>query len=481
MLPVTHNVPIAQFPGRTLDGFFIESILGRGGMAAVFRARDLSLDRTVALKVVLSQAVRDDATRQRFLAEARLAANVQHPNIMQTWRAGEQDGVMYIALQYVQGRTLEKILRNDGPMPWKRAIAIAREISRALAAAHDAGLVHRDIKPANVMIGPDGHVTVMDFGVAKPVRGEVVDAREFSGTPEYASPEQHRGEAVDPRADLYALGVTLYQMLTGKIPFVAESRSELAQRIAAGGPIPVRDLAPSVPRRVEDLVESMMHPDPARRPATARDAEQQLHLAARGTSLRSPVAAVTAALLVAVAAYGAQKIREWRPTELETAVPATVHGSAPAPADPAPDEPVPARPWTDLPAILVADVSPLAHADDLPAALSDLLSRTLADSGKVRVLPRSRAALDLCFAENRLAAAAAAARTHGARFVVTGEYTRRGDRLEISLELVRIGADGPTSTVHYARGEVGEIPALAAALAESVEREVAARDDKGGS
>jgi serine/threonine-protein kinase len=473
--PVTDTTPLDRFPGKSLDGFLVEAPLGRGGMAAVFRARDLALNRPVALKVLRSQAVRDDATRQRFLQEARAAASLLHPNIVATYRAGETAGVMYMAMQYVNGRTLEKLLKHEGRLPARRALAIGREVALALEAAHAAGLAHRDIKPANIMIGPDGHVTVMDFGVAKPLAGEVMDAREFSGTPEYASPEQHGSGPVDARTDLWSLGVTLYQALTGRIPFVAENEAELRRKLAQEPPIPVRDLEPSVPPAVADLVHCLMSPRPEDRPATARDAVRAMDAAWRRSVARRPVFAAAALLLVAGAALASHKIRSWRPADLTAPAPSAVHGStAVGPTDPEPaPPPIPSVPWTARPVLLVAEFAgPDGEAAWVRSALADILSAALSESGRAAVLPKSRMASEIADAADREAAAAAAARVHGAESVLLGEYAVAGERIHVHATLLRLTEKGAVKRHLDAVTTRREFSEIVAPMVEQVLREL---------
>ncbi len=472
MEPVTDTTPLERFPGKTLDGFLIETPLGRGGMAAVFRARDLALNRPVAVKLIRSQAVRDSATRERFLHEAQAAARVHHANIVETYRAGETAGVMYMAMQYVNGRTLEKVLKHEGRIAWRRALDIGRQVARALEAAHNAGLAHRDIKPANIMVGPDGHVTVMDFGVAKPIAGEVMDARQFAGTPEYASPEQHGTGVADGRTDLWSLGVTLYHALTGRIPFVAEDSAELRRRIAEDEPIAIRDLEPTVPLPVAALVKRLMSRNPADRPATAREAIRAMDAALRVASLKWPAVAAAALLMVAGGAFAANKIRSWRPADSSPDQPSSVHGvagktSTPGvPADATPDRrPTPGVPWTARPIVLVAELA--GPADDwLRTAVPDLLSRDLAAGGRIVVLPKSRACVEIAEAENFEAAAEAAGRTHGADAVLCGDVHINGDRAQVRLVLLRL-RDGKTRREEFtAAGTRRDVNAIAAALAE---------------
>ncbi|MCE9583988.1 MAG: serine/threonine protein kinase [Planctomycetes bacterium] len=476
MEPVSENTPLDRFPGKTLDGFLIETPLGRGGMAAVFRARDIALNRPVALKVLRSQAVRDGATRERFLEEARAAAKLHHPNVIETHRAGESAGVLYMAMQYVNGRTLEKLLKNDGRMPWRRALAVGREVARALEAAHAAGMAHRDIKPANIMVGPDGHVTVMDFGVAKPLAGEVMDSREFAGTPVYASPEQHSTGTVDGRTDLWSLGVTIYQMLTGRIPFVAEEPAELRRLIATEEPIAIRDLEPSVPKPVADLVEKLMSKRPGDRPATASDTIRALDAALRKAALKWPVVAAAAVLLLAGGAFASQKIRAWRPAELNPGQPGIVRGTAasnpaPAPVDSNPARPpVPSAPWTARPILMIAELSG-PEGDWLRTAVPDLVARDIAAAGRVVVLPKSRACADIALAHDVEVAAESAGRTHGAEAVLFGEVRINGERVQVRAVLLRLKPGSGVQREEFtANGNRREVNVLAAGLAEKVRK-----------
>ncbi|MEK7467450.1 MAG: serine/threonine-protein kinase [Planctomycetota bacterium] len=472
MEPVSETTPLDRFPGKSLDGFLIETPLGRGGMAAVFRARDLALNRPVGLKVLRSQAVRDSATRERFLEEARAAARVHHPNIIETYRAGETAGVMYMAMQYVNGRTLEKLLRNDGRMPWRTALGVGRQVARALEAAHAAGLAHRDVKPANIMVGPDGHVTVMDFGVAKPLAGEVMDARQFAGTPEYASPEQHGTGTVDGRTDLWSLGVTLYHALTGRIPFVAEDAAELRRRISEEEPIAVRDLEPSVPLPVATLVSRLMSKKPGDRPATAREAIRAMDAALRRATLKWPAVAAAAILLLAGGAVAAHKIRTWHPADPSPSTPSVVHGvsssgGTPAiPADASPDRPpTQGVPWAARPLLLVAELSG-PEGEWLRTAIPDLLSRELSASGRVVVLPKSRACTDIAVAADVEAAAEAAGRTHGADAVLFGDLRVNGERAQVRIVLLRLRSGKVHRDEFTASGTRRDVNAMAAALAE---------------
>jgi YVTN family beta-propeller protein len=212
--------------GRELAGYRLEALVGRGGMGVVYRAYDLALERPVALKILAPELAEDEHFRERFLTESRLAASIDHPNIIPVYDAGEVAGELYIAMRYVDGSDLKKLLA-DGPLPAERAIAVVSHVAGALDAAHERGLVHRDIKPSNVLIDERGHVYLADFGLSRRLGepGAALGATQSLGTIDYVAPEQIRGEHVDGRADLYSLGCLLHECLTGKPPFARATDS----------------------------------------------------------------------------------------------------------------------------------------------------------------------------------------------------------------------------------------------------------------
>jgi DNA-binding beta-propeller fold protein YncE len=211
-------------PGAVFAGHRIVALAGRGGMGVVYRAIHLALGRTVALKVIAPNLIEDGPTRRRFLRESRTAASIDHPNVIPVYYTGEEDGIAYIAMRYVPGDDLRRLVRDANGLEPRRAARIVFQVGAALDAAHAAGLVHRDVKPANVLIGPQDHVYLSDFGLSKHALsdgGETVSGR-WVGTLDYVAPEQIRGERPDARADVYALGCVLYFALTGSAPFPHE-------------------------------------------------------------------------------------------------------------------------------------------------------------------------------------------------------------------------------------------------------------------
>src|SRR6476646_8706727 len=211
--------------GAEFGGYRLEAQIGRGGMGVVYRARELGLGRTVALKVVAPEAVDDRAAHERFVAEARVAASIEHPHVVPIYAAGDVDGVAYLVMRLIDGDDTRSLVRREGPLDPERAAAIAARAADGLDAIHAAGLVHRDVKPANLLLGPGDHVYLTDFGLARAALTQSGATRSghWAWTLSYASPEQIRGERVDARADIYALGGVLCWLLTGKPPYDRDS------------------------------------------------------------------------------------------------------------------------------------------------------------------------------------------------------------------------------------------------------------------
>ena len=224
------------------DRYELGPVLGEGGMARVYRGVDRQLRRPVAVKVLAAPFDRDRSFLERFRREARAAAGLSHPNIVAVFDSGSDDGTHFIVTELVEGETLADRLRRDGPMPPEEAVAVAVDIARALAAAHERGLIHRDIKPGNVMVLPDGRVKVVDFGIARAAGSDTLTGTGVVlGSTAYLSPEQAGGQPVDERADLYALGCVLYEMLTGHVPFRADTPiATMYRHVNEDAPLPPR-------------------------------------------------------------------------------------------------------------------------------------------------------------------------------------------------------------------------------------------------
>jgi predicted Ser/Thr protein kinase len=280
-------------PGSDLGGFAIESIAGRGGMGVVYRARQRLPDRIVALKVISSEYAEDPQFRSRFEREATIAAQIEHPNVIPVHAVGEADGTLFIAMRFVDGVDLRKVLTQEGRLEPGRAAAIIDQVAQALDAAHARGLVHRDVKPANILVSSSGgreHVYLSDFGLARHVVGShgLTGTGAFIGTIDYVAPEQARGDRVDARADIYSLGCVLFQALTGTVPFPADN--DLAKLFAHGSQPPPSALQrnPTLPVEFEDVLKRAMAKDPADRQASAGDLGRAAVAAAAGTAPTAP-------------------------------------------------------------------------------------------------------------------------------------------------------------------------------------------------
>jgi serine/threonine protein kinase len=256
-------------PGTLLgDRYRIVSLLGVGGMGEVYRATDLRLNQQVALKFLPAELARDPKFLERFNNEVRIARQVSHPNVCRVYDIGEAEGLAYISMEYVDGEDLHSLLRRIGRLPSDKALEIARKLCAGLAAAHDKGVLHRDLKPSNIMIDGRGHVLITDFGLAG-VIGSIEGAEVRNGTPAYMAPEQLSGKEVSTQSDIYALGVVLYEMFTGKAPFVASTREELLKLAQQGTPPNPRSIVKDIDPGVESVILRCLAPDPRARPASA--------------------------------------------------------------------------------------------------------------------------------------------------------------------------------------------------------------------
>lgn len=259
-------------PGR-IGGYTIVSDIGRGGMGKVYLSRDEQLQRDVAIKVMHAHRAGNASARQRFLQESRATAAVDHPHIVTIHQVGEHDGLPFIVMQRLHGRTLQEYREESGSLPLRESLRIAREIATGLAAAHARGLIHRDIKPANIFLeDPERRVKIIDFGLAIDTADtgtKLTTDGSIVGTPAYMSPERVNEQTIDAQSDIFSLGIILYEMLSGELPFAGESLVKTLMAIARGGATPVREIAPDVPQAVSDLVMRLIAHDKADRPASA--------------------------------------------------------------------------------------------------------------------------------------------------------------------------------------------------------------------
>jgi serine/threonine-protein kinase len=279
--------------GESVAGFRIESEAARGGMGVVYRATDVHLERQVALKVIAEDLARDGGFRQRFIRESRIAASFRHPHVVTVFAAGEADGRLYIAMDYIDGIDLRSLLERDGRLEPMIAATILRQVASALDAAHARTLVHRDVKPGNILIAADAEglqAFLTDFGLTKETssKNAMTQSGAILGTIDYIAPEQIRGEPLDGRADVYALGCVYYEMLTGRVPF---KQGSLVAKLFAhlNEPVPaIRDAAPDVPERLDHVVRRAMAKDPDDRYPTAGEMARAASAATGGTMISPP-------------------------------------------------------------------------------------------------------------------------------------------------------------------------------------------------
>src|SRR4051812_25872385 len=256
--------------GTVVDGRYrVRQRIGSGGMADVYLADDSQLGREVALKMLHRRFSRDREFVERFRREASAAAGLQHPNVVSVFDRGEFDGTYYIAMEYLPGRTLKEIIRDEAPIDQQRAIALTIQILQAAGFAHRRGVIHRDFKPHNVIVGPDDRLKVTDFGIARAGASEMTETGSIMGTAQYLSPEQAQGQRVGTASDLYSIGVILYELLAGRVPFSGESAVSIALKHVSEVPPRVRDLRPDVHPRLEQAVGRALLKDPAQRYASA--------------------------------------------------------------------------------------------------------------------------------------------------------------------------------------------------------------------
>ncbi|MEU1911449.1 serine/threonine-protein kinase [Streptomyces massasporeus] len=260
----------SELVGQQIAGYRIEQEIGRGGMAVVYRARDLRLERTVALKLLAPELARNDTFRRRFTHESRAAAAIDHPHIVPVFEAGETDGVLYIAMRYVAGSDLRHVLDREGPMPPATALRVAAQLASALDAAHDHGLVHRDVKPGNILVsrGTDSdhpeHVYLTDFGLTKKSLSLTgfTTVGQFVGTLDYVAPEQISGKPVDARCDVYGFACVVFETLAGHPPFIRDDDMALLWAHQYDEPPPLTGERPDLDPRVDPVFAQALAKSP---------------------------------------------------------------------------------------------------------------------------------------------------------------------------------------------------------------------------
>ena len=277
---------------RDLDGYHLVRLIGRGGMAVVFEARDVSLDKTVAIKILLPEFSSSESYLARFSREAHIAAQLTHPNVVQVFRVGEMGDTHFLVMEYVEGETVSGIIKRQGSIPEEEATDIVFQIAGALEEAAGMGILHRDIKPANILVSKWAVPKLADFGIAKAI-GDLRDPRiqrsltmGVVGTPSYMSPEQARGARdLDFRSDVYSLGATLYHMLVGAAPFFADTPQETMVRVVSDSPSPPRAVSPQLSDATAAVICKMMAKSPDDRYADFEELRADLAAARDGESV----------------------------------------------------------------------------------------------------------------------------------------------------------------------------------------------------
>jgi serine/threonine protein kinase len=257
--------------GASFAGYRVDELVGRGGMGVVYRATDVALERSVALKLLAPELARDESFRRRFASESKVAASLDHPNVIPIYAAGEHDGVLYLAMRFVRGEDLRLRLHREGRLAPGAAAGLVAQVGSALDAAHEAGLVHRDVKPANVLLDGHEHAYLTDFGLTKRIAADTIETRtgQILGTLDYIAPEQIRGERLGPFTDVYALACMTFHLLTGEVPFpVPTEEGKLWAHLSEPPPRP-SERHPGLPKAVDAVLARAMAKDPALRYATA--------------------------------------------------------------------------------------------------------------------------------------------------------------------------------------------------------------------
>ncbi|HEX3617697.1 MAG TPA: Stk1 family PASTA domain-containing Ser/Thr kinase [Solirubrobacteraceae bacterium] len=289
--------------GHIIDGRYrVLHRLGAGGMADVYLAKDQQLDREVALKLLHRRFAEDPGFVERFRREAQAAASLQHPNVVSVFDRGSVEGTYYIAMEYLEGRTLKRLIREEAPLETNRAIDLTLQMLKAARFAHRRGVIHRDLKPHNVIVDDNDHVKVTDFGIARAGASDMTETGSIMGTAQYLSPEQAQGHAVSAPSDLYSIGIVLYEMLTGRVPFDGESPVSIALKHVSESPVPPSQINPDIPSALEQVVMWALNKDPADRPA---DADQFIMALEQVREALAAPAGETTASMRAISAGGA--------------------------------------------------------------------------------------------------------------------------------------------------------------------------------
>jgi tetratricopeptide (TPR) repeat protein/predicted Ser/Thr protein kinase len=465
-------------PGAVLGNRYeILDTLGEGGMGAVYKARDRELERSVALKVIRPELAGRPDILQRFKQELILAREVTHRNVIRIFDLGEAEGIKFITMEFIEGQDLKSLLLQSGKPPLDKTIDVMQQACLALEAAHHAGVVHRDLKPQNIMLDKQGKVSVMDFGIARSMElGGMTQTGALVGTPEYMSPEQVRGEHPDARSDLFTLGIIFYELLTGKIPYQAETAMATMFRRTKERAIPVNELDRNVPRYINDIVAKCLEIDPRDRFQSAREVYNALEgwksgatapIQVRGLRWfrkfarnRVAVSSTAAALLLVVAGVIFRDRIAFR-------------SAATPPA------PVEVRSLAVLP---FRNASGDSSLDWLGASLAAMLTTDVGQSSRLRTVPSDR--VDQILRDLRVSAsseldAATLKRVSdvsNADLLLSGQFTKLGDRIRMDVLLRDSKRPMPVSLKAEAPNEK-ELLSAVSQLASSVQQNLALPSD----
>jgi serine/threonine protein kinase len=304
---------------RNLGPYRLRRVVGRGGMGTVYAALNQQTDQVAAVKVLSPTLASDPNFRERFSAEIESLKKLRHPNIVQLYGYGEQDGQLYYAMELIEGSSLQEELRRRRRFTWREVTQIAIDVCAALKHAHDHGIIHRDLKPANLLYTKDDTVKLLDFGIAKLFGNTGVTTGSVMGTADYMAPEQAEGKAVSPRSDLYSLGSVMYALLAGRPPFVGKSVPEVVHKVRYESPMPVNRLAADVPVELDHLIEQLLEKNPQKRVPTALATAHRLKAMVHALSIRRDIdERAERQTDVAGAAPAANVLAEANPNEQET-------------------------------------------------------------------------------------------------------------------------------------------------------------------
>ncbi len=451
--------------GRTISHYRITEKLGQGGMGVVYKAEDLHLGRAAALKFLSPAYLEDKEQRARFIKEARAAAALDHPNICTIYEAGEEDGLIFLAMAYIEGETITEKIRS-GPLDQAQAVDIAVQIADGLQEAHQNDIVHRDIKSSNIMVTSKGQVKILDFGIAKDLASADSDkTRQVLGTPAYMSPEQATEERVDQRSDIWSLGVVLYQMLSAKLPFNGKFDAAIVYAVLHEEPVPLNDVAPDVAPGLDAVVRCALSKSRGRRYQAVSEMSRALRdLGMRAdvtTRVSEPVTGpvpdssrfrlVAGVAVIAVGLLG--WFIPWR-------------NNPPAPLT----EESPQSERRGLAVMPLTNLSGLEGEDYFAYGMSEQLTATLAKIEGLRVISQT----SMAGYKDRNVSPSRIARELNISYLVEGSVQREGDRVRITAQLIEASSGELIWTRNYDR-DLRDVFDLQSEVARSIASQIRVR------